>query len=126
VGCAYLAYTVYECGQDRWLAETAFGVFALALGSRVMAFVLPYGYGIFYGPPLFLVFTIVLVGLVSAAVPKLASEPRRSLINSLMVAEVVMCAVVLIPGASRRVQKLSTKWAQSISSLLKQAGPDRS
>lgn len=114
VGCAYLAYTVYKLrssgGQGRWLAEAAFGVFALALGSRVMAFVLPYGFAIFYGPPLFLVFTIVLVRLISAAVPKLASEPRRSLINSLMVAEVVMCAVVLTPGASRRVEKLTTSW----------------
>lgn len=114
VGCAYLVYTIYELrrsgGERHWQAETAFGVFALTLGFRVMAFLLPYGFAIFYGPPLFLVFAIVLVRLIGAAVPKLASEQRRSLINSLMAAEVVVCAVVLIPGASRRVEKLTTSW----------------
>lgn len=114
VGCAYLVYTIYELrrsgGERCWLAEAAFGVFALTLGFRVMAFVMPYGFAIFYGPPLFLVYSIVLVRLISAAVPKLASEQRRSLINSLIVAEVAMCAVVLTPGASRRVEKLTTSW----------------
>jgi hypothetical protein len=116
VGCAYLAYVIYELrnsgGERRWLAEAAFGVFALALGSRVMAFVLPYGYGIFYGPPLFLVFAIVLVRLIGAATPGLAFEWRRSLINSLIAIEIVLFAVVLIPEEGRRTQRLTTNWGE--------------
>jgi hypothetical protein len=115
IGCAFLVWTLYklrDTGERRFLAQAAIGVLALALAVRILAGVRPYGYGIFYGAPLFLVFIITLAKCVGAAVPTIPAAQRRKLTNSLLAVEVSMLAMVLIPGVSRRIARLETSWGE--------------
>jgi hypothetical protein len=114
IGCAFIPYVLYElrhdAGDRRLLANAAFGVFALLLAVRVLARLVPSGYTIFYDGPLLLVFIIVVTRCIGAAVPALAAEQRRKLINSLLAAEVVVLGIALIPIGGDRTARLETSW----------------
>jgi hypothetical protein len=114
IGCAFLAYTLYELrrkrGDRRLLAEAALALFALILAIRVLAQVVPCGYSIFYDMPLFLVFIIAATECICAAAPAISPRLQRKLVNSLLAIEVIVLAIVLIPGASQRTARLETSW----------------
>lgn len=114
IGCAFLAYTLYELcknlGDQRLMARAALAAFALTLAVRVLAQVMPYGYSIFYDMPLFLVFVIAATECIHAAAPAISAGMQRKLVNSLLAAEITVLAIVLIPGASRRTARLETSW----------------
>lgn len=113
IGCAFVAYALYELSKysrdRRWLAITAFGIFALASAFRVFAEILPAGYSIFYDGPLFLIFLMVFKRVVGKA-GSTRGDHDRILITSMLAAEVLLLAVVLFPGASSRTAKLETSW----------------
>jgi hypothetical protein len=113
IGCGFLVYRLHKSSSGarrRALAEAGLSIFALALAVRVPAQIWPRGYSIFYDGPLFLVFIIALTRCVATAVPSLAIETQRALVNSLLAVEVVLLAVALVPGQSRRTAKLETSW----------------
>jgi hypothetical protein len=112
IGCAFLAYTLYELrrnlGDRRLLAEATLALFALILAIRVLAQVVPFGYSIFYDMPLFLVFIIAATECICAAAPAISARLQRKLVNSLLATEVIVLAIVLVPGASQRTARLET------------------
>jgi hypothetical protein len=114
IGCGFFAYTLHSFRHDSdnrcLFARTALGGFALVLAIRVMAKIVPVGYTIFYDGPLLLVFTIVVTKCISAAAPVVAAEKRRQMINSLLTAEVIMLAIILVPIHSERTVRLVTSW----------------
>lgn len=114
IGCAFLAHTLYKLRKNRddrrLLAKAALGLFALILAIRVLAQIIPAGYSIFYDVPLVLIFLIVVAGCLDAGARSLAVEQRRKLIASLLTVEVLMLAIVLMPGHSERTVRLETAW----------------
>jgi hypothetical protein len=70
------------CRDGRNWAIALLATYALAIGSRVLAQVGPFGYGIFYDIGLLLVFVILQVEIVGRAAAGLG-EPRRSIMLKL-------------------------------------------
>jgi hypothetical protein len=113
IGCGFLIYALHKLNRvadRRSLAEVVLSVFALLLAVRILAQVVPCGYSIFYDGPLRRVFIITLRRCMAAAVPELAVERRRGVFNSLLAVEVLLLAVCLIPGESRRTARFETSW----------------
>ena len=116
IGCGFIAYAIYKLNQSadrRYLAEAAFGIFALVPAIRVFAEIAPHGYSIYYAMPLFLVFVIVISRSIKAATTTLPADRQRALVKHLLAAEIVMLALICIPPQrsvlphSRRVGALS-------------------
>jgi hypothetical protein len=114
IGCAFFTYTLYglrkRSTDRRLLAEAALAIFALTLAIRVLAQIEPFGYSIFYDAPLVLTFIIAAGRCIDIAGRSLAVELRLKLLDSLLAMQVLMLAIVLIPGASRRMARLETSW----------------
>jgi Dolichyl-phosphate-mannose-protein mannosyltransferase len=114
IGVGFLAYTLNELRKkpaDRcFLAEAALAVFALVSGIRVLAETAPSGYSIFYTVPLFLVFLIAVTRVIAAAASDLSAERRNGLIISLLAAEVILLATVIVPIGSGRNTRFQTTW----------------
>jgi hypothetical protein len=114
IGSGFLALTLYELrghpGERKILAEAVLAVFALVLSVRILAQVKPFGYGIYYDIPLFLVFVIAISRCAWMAGPALGIEHQRKLVNSLLAAEVVLLASILVPLSNTRTARLETSW----------------
>ena len=87
-------------------------VFALTIGVRVMADVAPYGYGIYYDMPLFLIFIIVVARCTRTVAPALTIDRQRMLVNFMLAAELIMFAVARFPGVNQRSMRLETSWGE--------------
>src|SRR6202030_821882 len=83
-------------------------IFALVLSVRILAQVEPIGYGIYYDIPLFLVFVI----LISRCARMAVSSLQGKLVNSLLAAEVLMLALILVPLKNSRTARLDTSWGK--------------
>jgi 4-amino-4-deoxy-L-arabinose transferase-like glycosyltransferase len=113
IGCGFVAYSTYELvrkGDRRRLAEAAFGIFALVPALRVFEGITPYGYGIYFAMPLFLVFAVAISRCIKVATPAFSVNQQRGLVNYLLAAEVVILALICIPQTSERLATLETSW----------------
>lgn len=114
IGVAFLVYTLNEVrknpAEPRFLAEAMLAVFAVVSGVRVLAETAPFGYSVYYTAPLFLVFLITVTRVIAAAAPDLSAERRGGLIISLLAAEVILFAMVIVPIGSGRNTKFQTSW----------------
>lgn len=113
IGCGFVTYSTYELirkGERRRLAEAAVGIVALVPALRVFEGVTPYGYGIYFAMPLFLVFAVAISRCIKVATPALSVDQQRGLVNYLLAAEIVMLALICIPQTSERLATLETSW----------------
>jgi Dolichyl-phosphate-mannose-protein mannosyltransferase len=116
IGCGFLAYTLFEGRRKKArfsrpsLALATFTVFALTLAVRVLTTVGPYAYGVFYAPPLLLVFLVVLAKILAAAMRDIEHQRRRKLINFSLGVEILLVAILLVPGTGKRTVPFSTSW----------------
>ncbi len=112
IGCAFLICTLYKLysypNERQIFAEAIMTIFALVLSVRILAQVEPIGYGIYYDIPLFLVFVILISRCARMAVPSLQGK----LVNSLLAAEVLMLALILVPLKNSRTARLDTTWGK--------------
>jgi hypothetical protein len=97
-------------GERRFLAESALGFFALVSAIRVMAETSPFEYSVFYTVPLFLVFIITISRCIAMAAPELPPKRRHALVNSLLAAEIILLAAVVLPIRSGRTTKFESSW----------------
>ena len=113
IGCGFIAYAIYKLNKSadrRYLAEAAFGIFALVPAIRVFAEIAPHGYSIYYAMPLFLVFVIVISRSIKAATTTLPADRQRALVKHLLAAEIVVLALACIPPPTQRTATLETSW----------------
>jgi hypothetical protein len=114
IGFGFFLYTVNELRKNsrdpHCLAEAALALFAVVSGIRVLAETAPFDYSIFYTMPLFLVFILSVTKCIGAAARELTIERRRAMVSSLLAAEVILLAAVLIPVGSGRTKKFQTGW----------------
>lgn len=85
---------------------------ALVLSLRVLAQIQPIGYDTYYDILLFLVFVILISRCTRMAVQSLAIELQDKLVNSLLAAEVIMLAIILVPLNNSRTAKLDATWGE--------------
>jgi hypothetical protein len=114
VGFGFFLYALNELRKNsrdpRCLAEAALALFAVVSGIRVLAETAPFDYSIFYTMPLFLVFILSVTKCIQAAAQELTIERRHVLVSSLLAAEVILLAAVLMPIGSRRTERFQTSW----------------
>jgi hypothetical protein len=111
--CAFVAYSTYELLKkyDRLrLAEAAIGIFALVPAVRTFASIRPYGYGIYYAVPLFLVFLVAMSRCIKAVTPALSADRQQRLVSDLLVVELILLALINIPLTNERLATLETSW----------------
>ena len=112
IGCGFLICTLYRLysypNERQIFAEAIMTTFALVFSVRILAQVKPIGYGIYYDIPLFLVFLILISRCARMAVPSLQGK----LVNSLLAAEVLMLALILVPLNNSRTARLDTTWGE--------------
>jgi len=109
---AWLAaiYRLVESPRDRLaLALAAYHLFAISCALRVFTQIVPFGYAIFYAPPLFLSFLLCLAEVVDHA-DVAVNANRPNAVNVIMTAEVLMLLFILFPGPSERTAKFTTSW----------------
>src|SRR5262249_21706243 len=114
IGTALLAYLLYRLfrkpGYPEDLALATFCVFALGCALRVFAKVEPFGYCIYYAPPLFLVFLIAVTRFERFAIRASEEYSRSKAISLTIAAEIAMLAFILIPGRNSRIEGFNTTW----------------
>ncbi|MFZ0887344.1 MAG: hypothetical protein WA005_02730 [Candidatus Binataceae bacterium] len=104
LACALLAVyfvrTLRSNGGIYDLAAAALAVYALATGLRLMAWVEPWGYGIYYCGPLFLIFVLILTTLVGLRTRALSDLPALPLLNSIFTIEAGLLFFLWWPAPS--------------------------
>jgi hypothetical protein len=114
IGCAFFAYAMNQLRRKPCerglLAESTLGFFALLCAIRVMAETSPFEYSVFYTVPLFLVFIIAISRCMAMAAPSLPLERRCVFVNSLLAAEIILFAAVVLPIRSGRTTKFESGW----------------
>jgi hypothetical protein len=94
----------------RYLPFLTVGLFALAIGLRIMVQVEPRNYSIFYSPILFLVFIMTVQAVAERVLWTATAEARRRSINGLMVVEALALTVLLMPAPHYYPAKLVTRF----------------
>ena len=89
-------------------ALAVLALFGLAVGARVLAEVLPFGYSIYYSPVLFLLLIILLIEATRRAA---SGRPavREAIVCTVLVLEAIGLVVAVHPGLERDAVPLSTE-----------------
>jgi hypothetical protein len=96
--------------NQRLLGEVAFGGFALVLGFRAFAEVGPFGFNVFYGVPLLLSFMMALGKMAYLAAKGIRGTEQARVLRSVMVAELIVFAILVIPIGGRRTATFKSTW----------------
>jgi hypothetical protein len=114
VGCAILAGELWHTyrGPDRRAsaATAALALLGITLAVRVLSNVVPFGYSIFYNAPLILSVIGGLARYARTALPTLTTAQSRTVVNSILAAEVLLFACIMFPGQDDRPARLTTDW----------------
>ncbi|HLK87640.1 MAG TPA: hypothetical protein VKT27_14135 [Candidatus Binataceae bacterium] len=114
IALAFLLYSSNELrknpSEPRILCDMTISFFAIVTGLRTLAETEPYGYGIYYSAPAFLVFLLVVTRCADRAVPELTSAQREKIIASLLAAQVLLFAAIRFPTGSGRNVDFKTSW----------------
>jgi hypothetical protein len=115
VGLMFLLWALFRVARgpiDRLLlAQALFDIFALFCALRVFAQIDPFGYAIYYVPPLFLIFLIVVAKITRYATAR-SGDREVNIVNVIMAAEIIMLVFILFPGRSARTTRFITTWGE--------------
>jgi hypothetical protein len=104
IGCVFMINAIWKVwrtrGQAEHVAEAVLGVYAVVVSIRVMMEMLPtsVNYAVFFNEPMFIVFVIILVRIVSRAGASLDVQRRNLLVGSMLSAEAVLIIIGFFPA----------------------------
>lgn len=105
-----LRRTYQGLADRRFIAIMALSILALILAVRVLANVMPFGYSVFYNPPLLFIFVLTLARCAEYTAHALTVEQKRVVIGSVLAAEVLLFAFIMMPGNGGRTARFNTDW----------------
>ncbi len=113
LGCGFVIYAVYQWYTKKdpsRLAEVTLGIFALSASSRILTFISPFGYSVFYHVPLLLVFSTLLAKAISYAATPFAERERQYLVGTLLLVDALIVACLTVPARGELPARLATSW----------------
>jgi hypothetical protein len=116
IGCAFMINAIWKVwrtdGQPDHLAEGVLGIYAVIVGIRVMMEMLPtsVNYAVFFNGPVFLIFVIVVVRIVTRTGISLDMQRRDLLVGCMLSAEAVLLIIGFFPARDVLKTRMETEF----------------